>query len=209
MSTDTISLRPAALDDAGAVADLLVQLYQAEAPGVLHGPALGQVRLFQHIVAYELSRGIGGRYVAASPGGQIMGSASLRTPARPVEDLLPPGTLGVAVSSIGIGNTLRLLLSALRTSFISDITLRADECYIYSVVVDANARGRGVGAAMMGQIEEQARRQGARTALLRVVVGNDTARRLYIRLGYQSVSRTPPILDQITFPTELMRKELA
>jgi ribosomal protein S18 acetylase RimI-like enzyme len=208
MTLNTITLRPAALDHTGAVADLLVQLYRAEAPGVLHGPALGQVRLFQHIITHELSRGASGRYVAIGAHGEVVGSASLRTPARQVEDLLPPGTLSAAIAAIGLGDTLRLLISALRASFISDIALRTDECYIYSVVVDEAARGRGVGAAMMGQIEDEARRHGTRAALLRVVVGNDTARRLYVRLGYRPISRTPPILDRITFPTELMRKEL-
>ncbi|MEI7770716.1 MAG: GNAT family N-acetyltransferase [Chloroflexales bacterium] len=207
MTANTINLRPAAPDDAGDLADLLVQLYRAEAPGVLRGPTAGQVRLFQHIIAYELARGSDRRYVA-SASGQILGSAGLRTPARPAEDLLPPGTLRAAVAAIGIGDTLRLILSGLRASLIPDVNLGPGECYIYSVVVDAAARGRGVGAAMMTQIEDEARRRGIRAALLRVVVGNDTARHLYARLGYRPVSRTPPILDRITFPTELMRKEL-
>ena len=208
MTIDTITLRVATMDDAGATADLLVQLYRAEVPGVLHGPTAGQVQLFQHILTHELACGVGGRYVATRPDGRILGSASIRTPARSSDNLLPPGTLRAAIATVGVGDTLRLILSALRASCISDIVLSSGECYIYSVVVDSAARGHGVGMAMMGQIEDEARRHGARAALLRVVVGNDTARRLYVRLGYQPVSRTPAILDRITFPTELMRKEL-
>ncbi|MEI8308148.1 MAG: GNAT family N-acetyltransferase [Chloroflexales bacterium] len=207
MIADTITLRPAVPDDAGAIADLLVQLYRAEVPGTLHGPAASQVRLFQHIVAYEIAHSIGGRYVVTA-NGQIVGSASLRMPTWHTEDLLPPGTFSTAIATIGIGDTLRLILSALRAALIPEVNIASGESYISSVVVDTNARGHGVGAAMMGQIEDEARRHGARAALLRVVIGNDTARRLYVRLGYQPVSRTPPILDRITFPSELMRKEL-
>lgn len=207
MIADTITLRPAAPDDAEIIADLLVQLYRTEIPNILRGPAEKQVRLFQHIVAYEIARSIGGRYVAVA-NGQIVGSASLRMPTHSAEDHLPPGTFSTAIATIGVGDTLRLILSALRASLISEVNLASDEGYISSVVVDSAARGRGIGAAMMGQIEDEARHSGARAALLRVVVGNDTARRLYVRLGYESVSRTPPFLDQIVFPSELMRREL-
>jgi ribosomal protein S18 acetylase RimI-like enzyme len=208
MAIDLITLRPAALGDAGAVAGLLVQLYHAEAPGVLRGLGERHTRLFCHLIEYEIARGSGGRYVAADAAGRVVGSASLRSPAVPVEVGLPPGVLGASLSTVGLGDTLRLIGSALRASLTSDVALGRDECYIYSVVVDEVARGRGVGAAMMVQLEELARRQGARTALLRVIVGNATARRLYTRLGYRLLSRTSAFLDPFTFPTELMRKEL-
>ncbi len=205
---DTISLRPATPDDAGHMADLLAQLYRAEVPGALRGPVAGQVRLFQHLVFHELRGGGAGRYLAFDDSGLALGSASLRGPGNPADALLPPAILQTALAAIGPGDTLRLLLSALRASLTADVSLRADECYVYSVVVDAACRGRGVGAAMMGLLEEQARRMGARSALLRVVVGNQAARRLYMRLGYGLASRTPPILDWLTVPTELLRKEL-
>jgi ribosomal protein S18 acetylase RimI-like enzyme len=208
MTAQAITLRPAAAADAEAMAGLLVQLYRTEVPGVLHGQVAGQVRLFQHIVAYELAGGVSGRYVAVDAAGQVLGSASLRTPSSPIEMTLPPGLLRVALTTVGLNDTLGLLLSALRASFSSEVSLRAGEGYIYSVVVDAAARGRGVGAAMMCQLEEIARHMGLSAALLRVLVGNETARRLYLRLGYSVVSRTPPLLDWMTFPTELMRKGL-
>jgi ribosomal protein S18 acetylase RimI-like enzyme len=208
MTTEAITLRPATSGDAEAMSALLVQLYQAESPDVLHGPVAGLVCFFRHLVEYELASGASGRYLAVDAAGAIVGSASLRSPGRAVEVVLPPGTLQVAVSSIGFGDTLRLILSALRASLVSEVDLRADEYYIYSVVVDAATRRRGIGAAMMGQIEEVARCLGARSALLRVLVANQIARRLYLRLGYQTISRTPYLLDGLTFPSELMRKEL-
>lgn len=208
MTTEAITLRPATTDDVGPMTTLLVQLYRTEAPGVLRGPVDGQVRLFRHLVEYELSGGGGGRYVAVDTSGTIVGSASLRSPGRSVEVLLPSGTLQVAVSSIGLSDTLRLILGALRASLISEVNLSVGEYYIYSVVVDEGARRRGIGAAMVGQIESIARSLGARRALLRVLVVNESARRLYLRLGYRAVSRTPQILDWLTFPSELMQKDL-
>ncbi|NNJ10022.1 GNAT family N-acetyltransferase [Chloroflexales bacterium ZM16-3] len=206
MIADAITLRPAALEDAGVLADLLVQLFNSEAPGVLRGPVADHVCLFRYLVEHELVGG--GRYVAADASGQIVGSASLRSPAISGDGMLPPGTLQAAISMIGIGDTLRLFLSAMRASLTTDVSLRPGECYVYSVVVDASARGRGVGEAMMAQLEDAARQMGARAALLRVLVRNETARRLYTRLGYRFVSRTPAALDWIASPTELMRKEL-
>lgn len=208
ITPEAVTLRPAILDDAGAVAELLVQLYHTEVPDVLHGPHVGQVQLFRHLVEHELAGGIGGRYVAADTSGQIVGSASLRSLAHSAEGILPTETLKIAFTTIGVGDTLRLIGSALRASFTSDVTLGFGECYIYSVVVDQAARKRGIGAAMMGQLEDVARSYGAHTALLRVVASNDPARRLYLRLGYRVISRTPHFLDWITFPTELMRKDL-
>ncbi|NTV64332.1 MAG: GNAT family N-acetyltransferase [Oscillochloris sp.] len=208
MTTDAITLRPLTPDDAEVLAALLVQLYQAEAPGVLYGPIAGQLRLFRHLIDYEIAGGVCGRYLAVDASGVVVGSASLRSPARAIEGVIPPGTLQLAFASIGLGDTLRLLLSALRASLIAEVNLHPGECYIYSVVVDEAARRRGVGAAMMGQIEAAARARGARKALLRVLVVNDTARRLYLRLGYQTISRSPRFLDSLTFPSELMKKEL-
>src|SRR5688572_20953257 len=106
MITDTITLRPAGLADAAAVAALLVQLYHAEAPGVLRGPGERHVRLFRHLIEYEIARGMGGRYVAADAAGRVVGSASLRSPAIPAEAGLPPGVLGAALGTVGLGDTL-------------------------------------------------------------------------------------------------------
>jgi ribosomal protein S18 acetylase RimI-like enzyme len=77
------------------------------------------------------------------------------------------------------------------------------------VVVDESQRRRGVGRAMIAQMEEQARRAGAATALLRVMAGNSGARELYLRLGYRTLARSSPLARLLGVPSELMRKELS
>jgi RimJ/RimL family protein N-acetyltransferase len=57
-------------------------------------------------------------------------------------------------------------------------------------------------------MEDEVRQHGVETVQLRVVVGNHGARRLYERLGYTMIGRTPRWLDWATFPTELMEKRL-
>ena len=61
--------------------------------------------------------------------------------------------------------------------------------------VRADARGRGIGAWLVGQVEQVARERGAR----RVVLWSDTrfaaAHRLYERLGYQPTGETRELDD--------------
>ncbi|MFB6891753.1 GNAT family N-acetyltransferase [Kitasatospora sp. NPDC056327] len=55
---------------------------------------------------------------------------------------------------------------------------------IQGLAVDASARGRGVGAALVGEACRVAREQGARRLTLRVLGHNAPARRLYERCGF-------------------------
>lgn len=64
---------------------------------------------------------------------------------------------------------------------------RADVC---KVVVHPRARRRGVGAALMGAIEDVARREGRTLLVLDTLSGSD-AERLYVRLGWRRVGEIP------------------
>ena len=57
--------------------------------------------------------------------------------------------------------------------------------HIGMVAVVDSAEGRGVGAALMRAAEDWARRHGYPRLHLNVFAGNDRARRMYERLGYQ------------------------
>lgn len=208
MADDTVTLRPATPADAPAMAELIVQLYHAEVPGVLSGPSDGQLRLFRYLIEYELAHSARGRYLATSASGQIVGTASLRHAGEAGGSVLPPGIIGMAAQSLGWIDTLRMLGNLARASLLTETPLRPGEAYIYSVAVLEGLRGRGIGRQLMEQVEEQARKAGAYATLLRVIVGNQGARRLYTRLGYRTIGRTPVWADWLTFPTELMRKEL-
>ncbi|WP_129626959.1 GNAT family N-acetyltransferase [Candidatus Oscillochloris fontis] len=208
MPTTVITLRPATSTDVEVLAVLLVQLYHVEAPGVLHGPLEEQQRFFQHLIGYELASGSTGRYIALDPNGKIVGTLGLRQPGCTFVMLLPPGTLRMALNTIGLADTLRLIFNGLRNACAPEITLAPGEFYLYSLVVDETMRYRGIGAKMLSTIETIARQLGGHTLLLRVLTNNTSALQLYQRMGYQMVAHTPSFLEQIAIPSAVMRKVL-
>lgn len=208
MTADTISLRPVTVADAGVLAELIVELYHAEEPGVLRGPRSGQLRLFRHLLEHELAGGGRGRFLAVGGDGTPTGTVSVRLPGDPTLGSLPPGLFATSVAAIGLADALRFYGYLVRGSLSSETPLRRGECYIYSVVVRPEARGGGVGTAMMARIEAHAQALGARTALLRVMDGNEAARRLYLRLGYRTIARASLLAAWLGVPSELMRKEI-
>lgn len=62
---------------------------------------------------------------------------------------------------------------------------------LYSMVVAANARGRGLAQALMQDAETQAARRGCEGLRLEVRADNGVARRLYARCGYTEMARLP------------------
>lgn len=208
MSTETVTLRPATAADAAALAGLIAELYHDEEPRVLRGPLDGQLRLFGHLLEHELAEGARGRFLAVDEAGAPLGSASVRLYGDPGAATLPPRLFSTAVGAVGLADAVRFFGYLLRGSLSAETPLRRGECYIYSVVVHASARRRGVGTAMMEQVEAYARRAGATACLLRVMAGNEGARRLYRHLGYSTVSRSARLAALLGVPSELMRKEL-
>jgi ribosomal-protein-alanine N-acetyltransferase len=74
-----------------------------------------------------------------------------------------------------------------------------DELHINNLAVVPEARGRGLGTALLLHVLDQGNRLGADRALLEVRESNVAARRLYERLGF-AVSGTRP--GYYTQPTE-------
>lgn len=62
--------------------------------------------------------------------------------------------------------------------------LAEGEGLLVAMWVDPAFRGRGVGDALIGQVEAEARAQGIRRLLLDVVTDNTPAIRLYERIGF-------------------------
>lgn len=56
---------------------------------------------------------------------------------------------------------------------------------LYSIAVAADARGRGIGEALLQAVERAAARRGCNRLRLEVRVDNAGAQRLYERLGYR------------------------
>lgn len=65
---------------------------------------------------------------------------------------------------------------------------RVDAMWVWSVALDEEHRGRGLGRAAMLLAEDEARRRGATEIGLNVFGFNDVALGLYRSLGYESVS---------------------
>jgi len=201
-------LRPATRADVPVLARLLVQLYHAELPDTLRGPTEGQHAL----LAYTLERGSASlfrRYIVIDQHNTPLATASLRLARDRVVSAAPPGTMHQAFRHLGAGNALRLFALLFSSALTPDIALPPDGAYLHSVVVDQEHRGHGIGAWLVGAVEQLARAEGARTLQLRVVVGNNIARRLYERLGYQAVSRTSPLISTVAVATDLMVRSIA
>ena len=60
---------------------------------------------------------------------------------------------------------------------------------LYSIATRAEARGKGVGSALIEAAEQAARRKRRRALRLEVRTDNDAAIRLYERLGYARIGR--------------------
>ena len=61
-----------------------------------------------------------------------------------------------------------------------------DVFVIIDIIVLPEARGRGVGEALMQAVEEEARRLGVAALDLNVVASNEVARRFYERHGFEA-----------------------
>ena len=56
---------------------------------------------------------------------------------------------------------------------------------IYDLAIDEEHRGKGYGRALLNGLEQVARDQGLESITLNVAAGNDYARQIYERAGYQ------------------------
>jgi ribosomal protein S18 acetylase RimI-like enzyme len=66
---------------------------------------------------------------------------------------------------------------------------RPGEWWVWDVVIDESARGRGIGRACMLLAEQEAAANGASRLGLSVFAHNPVATHLYESLGYETVSR--------------------
>jgi ribosomal-protein-alanine N-acetyltransferase len=69
--------------------------------------------------------------------------------------------------------------------------LVVDEIHINNVAMRPALRGQGIGTQLMKRVFEEAKRLGARRATLEVRRSNESARRLYERLGFAITGTRP------------------
>lgn len=67
----------------------------------------------------------------------------------------------------------------------------ADTADVQNIAVVPEARGKGLGSALLSALHEIARERGAREILLEVRESNATAQSLYRRFGYQEIAQRP------------------
>lgn len=67
----------------------------------------------------------------------------------------------------------------------------AQRARLYSIAVDPDARGRGLGGCLLGAAEDAARARGAARLTLEVRTDNLVALQLYARAGYLRFGRIP------------------
>ena len=202
------TVRPAILSDSQAVAQLLVQLTHAQAPGVLVGSLERQRSLMRYTLESNHGAGLRERLVAETEQG-IVGTAAAHVPGTPRATQVDGTTVRVAVALLGYRSSARLLFTLEMVQLAACLTYPKHPrsgLSVYGVSVDEHARHQGIGRALMGQCETIARQQEFSLIHLRVIVSNRPALAFYQHLGYQIIGRTPRWLDPLTFPTLVLQK---
>ncbi len=102
--------------------------------------------------------------------------------------------LGLAVSYAGdlapaLDDPFRARLTDLALPTRIETEAEPDEWYLDTLTVQPEARGRGVGGALVEAVAERARMGGWQRLGLLAEPGNEPAQRLYARLGFRAVGR--------------------
>ncbi|ADP81203.1 GNAT family N-acetyltransferase [Pseudofrankia inefficax] len=199
------SIRAANDDDLTTVADLLVQLYEDECPGIFSGSRDASLRLIRSLVR-ENESVVRDGLVLDSPDGIIAyGAVSTSTFPRRRPSMAMVGAQ--ALSFLGVRAAAEFCWAYSRLQNLVCAPLPPMTAQVHSLVVHPRARGNGYGELLFRTMEDTARQGGHHDALLYVLAGNP-ARRLYARLGYQVVPTPtlPGVPALLRYPGIAMRK---
>jgi ribosomal protein S18 acetylase RimI-like enzyme len=84
----------------------------------------------------------------------------------------------------------------------------AHQRFLEYIWVDPGFRRRGIAASMIRQVLDRLKQLGVRTVFLWVLDGNDSATRLYKRLGFASCNTRQPLEARPGRSEELMQLDL-
>lgn len=157
--------------------------------GHVMGPAPRARRYLERVIRTDHA------LVVLDAQGQLLGLAGFKTP----EGSFAGGSWGDMRAIYGLfgmiwrGALLRLLSREVDN----------DRFLLDGICVDSNARGQGLGAALMAAIEDEARTRGYGYVRLDVIDSNWRARALYERLGFLAVKteRLGPLRHIFGFDT--------
>jgi ribosomal protein S18 acetylase RimI-like enzyme len=82
------------------------------------------------------------------------------------------------------------------------------ECYLEYLWVAPRVRRRGVASKLLTAVLDRLHESGVHTVWLYILDGNEPARRLYHRFGFQSTNDVQPLPDDPTRSEELLRLNL-
>jgi ribosomal protein S18 acetylase RimI-like enzyme len=86
--------------------------------------------------------------------------------------------------------------------------MSSQECYLEYLWVDRVFRGGGVGSMLLRTVLERLENSGVHTVWLYILTGNQEAKRLYQRFGFQSTNEQHPLPDHPAGSEERMRLRL-
>ena len=201
--TAGLTVRPARVSDAAAIAALLLEGFGHEYSGKLRTPAGRRMMERIHMLPGRLT----GVVMIEPDGGVPIGMAGLRT--REVRAQVGWAEDQITMEELGIGPAVWLELRA-SLSEPGTYNPRGDEAYIYNVVVTASWRGKGAGDRLLEYLHVEAERRGKRCVLLEVVSTNLYARHLYERHGYRVVRERRGLLTllHVGVPPRLLMSKL-
>lgn len=205
---ETTTIRPAEQKDIPALANLLTQLYAAELPGALTGEFEKQVRVMQFTLEAQPRQALKNRFVLCDADGRVQATGMMQLPALPDYDRAPNGTIATALRVLGYRATGQLILTIARSRVGVHSQRQMDSVLLHSVVVNESQRGQGLGLLMLETLEGLAARQGYAWATLQVLADNQSARKLYLRHGYEDIGETPRWAQTLSWKSYIMRKAL-
>jgi ribosomal protein S18 acetylase RimI-like enzyme len=184
LATPSLALRPAWRGDADAVAQLILE----PTPSLrdLLGSAATAHRVARASFRSPRTLHSHRRAVVATDGAWIFGVVIAAAGA---EWRHRRAWTGLVMLRAGITRARALLRSG---ALLDRLTrpVPADSVYVASLAVAPGARGRGVGSALMAQVEAEARRRGAARLALDVRQANAGGRAFYARLGFVEADPT-------------------
>jgi ribosomal protein S18 acetylase RimI-like enzyme len=188
-----VQVCPANVDDAPAMAHLLMEGFAPKMRAVFGNRLDGAKRLLASVFARRIGSGWDGALVARSDG-RLLGMLD-------IGELVPNwgegiAYLGLACRELGLWGTLRSLPGM---AMLVEGSPAPDEAYIADLVVDEQARGRRVGQALIETAADWGRRHGRRRLTLHVAANNAPAIRLYERCGFQVARRERSLLSRWIF----------
>ncbi|MDR7438833.1 MAG: GNAT family N-acetyltransferase [Armatimonadota bacterium] len=184
MDEGGVSVRPASLQDRAVVAEILTSGFLEKFTRIFGSDPHRIARILADLPS-------SGRVFVAEVGGRVVGTLTLV-----LESASPSPLWPVLRRHLPF---FRALWALVLLVLMGSATPDPDTALIEAVAVLPQARGRGVGRALMRRALAEAWRVGKRRAALYVVEGNLPALRLYESLGFRAERRVPLLVGRFLF----------